>query len=86
MFSPEERRRYERLMSRARVVISPRTQHAPVEGNALDISAGGVGVICAELLAVGEDALLTFHISAPDGVQTEEVRGRVVRTLWDDEA
>jgi hypothetical protein len=51
----------------------------------LDISLGGVGLICSEPVLEGEDALLTFQIRTRQGVRTEAVWSRAVRTRMDDD-
>jgi hypothetical protein len=61
------------------------TRQALVEANVLDISLGGVGLICSEPVFEGEDALLTFQFGTRKGVHIEEVWSRVVRTRMDDD-
>jgi hypothetical protein len=81
----QERPRFGRRPFRTRVTLSLPTSEAPVKANTLDISRGGVGLICSEPVPVGELALLTFHIRTRTGVQIEQVSGRVAQARMDDD-
>jgi hypothetical protein len=81
-----DRRQFGRQAFQARVTISLPTPQAAVEANVLDISPDGVRLICAEPISQGEDALLTFEIETPTGVQIEEVPGHVIHVSMDDDA
>jgi hypothetical protein len=56
-----------------------------VEANFLDISPGGVRLICSEPLAVGEEVRLVFGFTMGNEMQNEEVGGRVFRARMDDD-
>jgi PilZ domain len=86
MKTTQERRQFWRGPFRARVTMSLPARQAVVMADVLDISFGGVHVICAEPVTEGEDAVLTFHIDIRRGVQTEEVSGRVIHARMDDDA
>jgi PilZ domain len=62
------------------------TQEAPLEAYVLDISLGGVRLICSEPLSQGADALLSFRITTRKSLRIEEVFGRVVHIQVDDDA
>jgi hypothetical protein len=79
------RRRVKRATLEARVFVSLPTSQTPVEANILDISPGGVRLICSEPLAVGEEVRLVFLVTTRDEVKSEEVSGRVFRAQMDDD-
>jgi hypothetical protein len=86
MDTPPDRRQFGRQPFQARVTISLPAPQAAVEANVLDISPDGARLICAEPVSQGEDALLTFEIETPTGVQIEEVPGHVIHVSMDDDA
>ena len=69
--------------SNVHVIMESSGLHA--EANALDISPGGVRLLCWEPLPVGEVALLKFQIKTRRKVRIEEARGRVRRVQMDDD-
>jgi PilZ domain len=85
MATSRDRRQFARRPFRARVTVSLPTPPILVEANVLDISLGGVRLICAEPLFGGQDALMTFRVRTRGGVQTEQTSGRVVHSRMDDD-
>ena len=85
MSTSQERRQFGRAPFHARVTVSLPTRQASVEANVLDISLGGVSLICWERVSDGEDALLTFQIRTRTAKQTEEVWSRVIHVRMDDD-
>lgn len=82
-----ERRRYERVNLFCRVTVSSSDGGRTVEGNTLDISLGGVGVITVASYAVGDNVAVTFHLSDERGRESPcRVFGRVASLRADTEA
>ena len=81
------RRRFERVPFFTNVTLSP-SQGLPLEGRTIDISFGGVRVVCPKPLPVGQLVTITFHLTTPSGMaaKTEQVIGRIVNLQVDVDA
>jgi c-di-GMP-binding flagellar brake protein YcgR len=79
-------RRFERVPFYTRVTVASNPEGTVREANSVDISLGGVGLICHEPLSVGSDVSLTFHLGSRPVPTLEEVSGRVRAVRFDEDA
>lgn len=81
-----ERRRYGRVGFLCQVELSAFPDGPMLEGSSLDLSLGGVGVVTASALSVGQVVAVTFHLRE-DGLDVQEkVIGRVANLKADVDA
>lgn len=75
-----ERRVYERVPYFARVSVEIPARAPAVEGRTMDISLGGVGLVCPVSPAVraGESIAVTFRLTSGREPAEERMPGRVV--------
>jgi PilZ domain len=86
MPTPQHGRRFERAPFFVEVTLAlPQGGHL-VEARSVDISLGGVGLICPVPLAVGSVITLTFSVRGRTGAVEECVVGRVASLRYDDDA
>ena len=74
-----ERRGYIRVPFFTKVVVLPQAATASVESaHSIDISLGGVGLVCQSALPIGQPVSLTFYLPTATGeVPQGPVPGRV---------
>jgi c-di-GMP-binding flagellar brake protein YcgR len=80
------RRRYERMPFSARVILVSSFLDVPLEARSLDISPGGVALLCDQPSPTGQVVSMTFHIESPSGMIRETVSGRITNIRLDDDA
>jgi len=73
-----EGRRFIRVPFFTKVVVLPQAATASVEARSIDISLGGMGLVCQSALPIGQSVSLTFYLTTTTGeVPQGPVPGRV---------
>jgi hypothetical protein len=81
-----ERRQFRRVPFRAQVRVKLSARGVSVTANVLDISLGGIRVLCPEPILMGEEVVLVFPFRNHLGVQAEKVSGHAIHVRMDDDA
>jgi hypothetical protein len=79
------RRCSERGPFNAHVTLVSTLEASTQEARSIDVSLGGVSLICTEPLEVGQCITLIFHLATQSGMVAEEVCGRVMSARFDDD-
>jgi hypothetical protein len=79
------KRRFERGPFIAHVTVASTLEASTQEAQSIDVSLGGVSLICTEPLEIGLCITLTFHLATQSGMVAEEVCGRVMSARFDDD-
>jgi hypothetical protein len=79
-------RRFERILFSARVTLISSFSDIPLEARSLEISPGGVALLCDQPSPTGHVVSMTFHLQSPSGITLETVSGRVANIQFDDDA
>jgi hypothetical protein len=85
MLATQHRRAFERVPFFADVLLTSPVGGHSVAARSVDISLGGVGLICPGALTPGEPVVLTFRLPTGTGVVAEErLLGRVAHVRSDE--
>lgn len=81
-----DKRQYQRVQFFAKVTLTPAGGKA-IEGNSIDLSLGGIGVMSPKFIAVGQTVTVGFPMPgrASGNVVVEEAMGKVIRTRSDEQ-
>ena len=81
-----EQRQYQRVQFFAKVTLTP-AGGKTIEGNSIDLSLGGIGVMSPKFIAVGQTVSVGFQTTdrAKGKIVVEEAMGKVIRTRSDEQ-
>jgi hypothetical protein len=79
------KRRFERGPFIAHVTLVSTLEASTQEAQSIDVSLGGVSLICTEPMEIGQCITLTFHLATQSGMVAEEACGRVTSARFDDD-